>query len=166
MERSPRGARKPGPPENVGLRCKGVAVAHRTPAPDRFWPKVEKTATCWNWNGSRKHGGYGEFRADSQRKVPAHRWSFEVACGPVPVGLVLDHLCRNPGCVRPDHLEPVTPRENSLRSLSPPAMNARKTRCREGHPLSGDNLMPSTLRQGRRRCRACWRVWRVLRGVA
>lgn len=55
--------------------------------------------------------------------------------GEIPVDLQLDHLCRNPSCINPKHLEPVTPRVNTLRSTSFSAVNANKTSCPYGHPL-------------------------------
>jgi hypothetical protein len=58
----------------------------------------------------------------------------------VPTGLHLDHLCGNRSCVRPDHLEPVTQRENTLRGGSFSAVNAKKTHCIRGHEFAGENL--------------------------
>jgi hypothetical protein len=78
-----------------------------------FWAKVDKTETCWLWTGAMLNG-YGKFWAG--KTVFAHRWSYERFIGPIPKGLHLDHLCRVPACVRPDHLEAVTNRENVLRS--------------------------------------------------
>ena len=79
---------------------------------DRFWARVD-VGLCWEWTGSNDRG-YGMFRLDG-RTVRAHRWAWETLVGPIPRGLHLDHLCRNPPCVNPDHLEPVTQPENIRR---------------------------------------------------
>jgi hypothetical protein len=71
---------------------------------------------CWIWSGAICMKGYGRIKIDG-RRVGAHRVYYERLIGPVPKGLHLDHLCRQPGCVNPAHLEPVTSRENSCRGL-------------------------------------------------
>ena len=73
------------------------------PADVRFWEKVDKTDDCWLWIGGRRPTGYGQFW-DGTRNVSAHRWSYEALVGPIPEGLVTDHLCRVRNCVNPDHL--------------------------------------------------------------
>ncbi len=110
---------------------------------------------CWEWGGRIGSTGYGSFSINSRPKL-AHRVSHELYKGPIPKGLQIDHLCRNPKCVRPDHLEAVTSRENTLRSTGLAAINAKKTHCFMGHPLSGTNL--STIKVGngyQRLCKAC-----------
>lgn len=99
---------------------------------DRFWAKVEKTETCWLWRAHRLPTGYGQFYFDGQMRY-AHRVAYELFVGPIPAGLTIDHLCRVRACVNPDHLEPVTNRENILRGVAPSALNARKTHCIRGH---------------------------------
>jgi hypothetical protein len=81
----------------------------------RFWPKVNKGETCWLWQGA-VATGYGVFNAGSGKAVYAHRFAYEELVGPIPNGLTLDHLCRTPRCVNPEHLEPVTQAENSRRA--------------------------------------------------
>lgn len=69
---------------------------------ERFWQKVNKTATCWNWTGA-KQNGYGIARADGKSNI-AHRLSYTWLVGEIPVGIQLDHMCHNRSCVRPEHL--------------------------------------------------------------
>src|SRR5665647_2266757 len=91
---------------------------------DRFAAKVALTNSgCIEWVAGTNGVGYGLIHLgpeDGSRKVYAHRWSYEHHFGPVPDGLHLDHLCRNTICVNPEHLEPVTQRENVLRGYGFP----------------------------------------------
>jgi hypothetical protein len=121
---------------------------------ERFWKRVDKTDTCWNYVGTRTSSGYGHvYTGPNRRRDVAHRFSYELIVGPIPEGLQLDHLCRNRLCVNPEHLEPVTQRENTLRGIGFSAQNARKTRCPKGHGYS------SLRADGRgRRCLACERA--------
>jgi hypothetical protein len=97
----------------------------------------------------------GYFRTPGRRY--AHRAAYEEAYGPIPDGLVIDHLCRVRWCCNPEHLEAVTNRENILRGESPPARNARKERCDRGHELTFQA-------GGKRYCATCRRVWRIAHG--
>lgn len=116
----------------------------------------EPNTGCWLWLGGLDRDGYGAFTsmAHGKRRVPAHRFSWTLANGPIPEGLVIDHLCRMPPCVNPAHLRVVTPRTNTLCGMGVAAIHARKTHCPRGHAYAGENLyiIPST---GSRLCRAC-----------
>ena len=107
---------------------------------------------CWKWRGS-KLSGYASFSLGGRLR-PAHRIAFVMKCGEIPAGLQLDHLCRVPACVNPDHLEPVTARENILRGEGMAARWARRDTCNAGHPLTTKNLLRLDPKQGRR-CLAC-----------
>lgn len=99
---------------------------------ERFWSKVRKTDKCWYWTACKNIGGYGRVKI-GDRFLMAHRVAYEGSVGQIPNGLQLDHLCRTRECVRPDHLEPVTNKENVLRGNGITAINARKTKCFRGH---------------------------------
>lgn len=113
---------------------------------------------CWGWTGGLDTDGYGQVRSPVKRRtIRAQRAVYEAMRGPIPKRLELDHLCRVRCCVNPDHLEPVTHQENTLRGIGPSAQHARKTHCPKGHPYSGYNLMINIRSSGRRQrvCRQC-----------
>jgi len=120
----------------------------------RFWAKVSLPDGngCMLWLGSRNAAGYGRLSVGNTVKR-AHRVSCELAYGPIPDGLVVDHLCRVPACVAPRHLEAVTHAENTLRGMGPTAINANKTHCNKGHEFTPENMYKRP--DGERRCRAC-----------
>jgi hypothetical protein len=122
-------------------------------AEDRFWSKVRRTDLCWEWEASHDTRGYGLLWLD-RRWIGAHRFAYELLVGRIPEGLELDHLCRNKGCVRPDHLEPVTHRENSIRAVpfKRVVRGYRVTHCKQGHEYTPENTI---LYRGHRSCRAC-----------
>ena len=126
---------------------------------ERFFEKVEITEGCWIWRGAMGRN-YGVFTFDGKLRV-AHRGLWEKIMGPVPAGMELDHLCRNPACVRLDHLEPVTRSENMKRSMPYRSMsgvaaeNVAKTHCKAGHPYTEDNIYRIANRPGARYCRDC-----------
>lgn len=126
---------------------------------ERFWSKVAKTDSCWLWTGALSPKGYGDFYV-GPTKYRAHRYAYEITKGAIPEGLTIDHLCRVPHCVNPAHLEAVTDVENILRGSCPAATNARRTHCRHGHPLDGDNLRHVRKKRGVERvCLTCRRAY-------
>lgn len=81
---------------------------------------VDITPGCWLWTGAKNWTGYGQrsVRVDGKvRTARAHRMAYELLVGPIPEGLTIDHLCRVRHCVNPDHLEPVTMKENARRGV-------------------------------------------------
>lgn len=84
---------------------------------ERFWPKVDKSGDCWIWTAGRYGFGHGQFSVKG-RSTPAHRVSFEMANGPIPPGLVIDHICHNAPCVNPAHLRAVTQKQNLENQVS------------------------------------------------
>jgi hypothetical protein len=133
----------------------------------RFWTKVMKTSDCWPWVAGIHRSGYGIFRVHD-KQVYAHRYSYELHKGPIPAGLVLDHLCHgwasecvsgdsclHRRCVRPEHLEAVPFAENIHRGNTLAAENAAKTHCPVGHPYDEGNTIITA--EGWRVCRTCRR---------
>lgn len=93
--------------------------------------------------------GYGNFMLVKGRAVPAHRFAYEECVGPIPPGMMIDHLCRVRRCVNPEHMEVVTNQENARRG----ARGRLVTHCPHGHEFTSENT--HIRRDGRRRCRTC-----------
>lgn len=136
------------------MRLRGTTgpTWHDLSLEDRFWKRVDKTGVCWLWIGG-KANGYGVFSAGGHKNTYAHRVAYELTWGRIPDGLTIDHLCRNPACVNPTHLQAVSMGENVLRGTSPWAENARKTDCPQGHPYDEANTYVNY--KGSRVCRKC-----------
>jgi len=114
---------------------------------NRFMAKVEKHPNgCWNWVGAKFTQGYGMFILDGKQRR-AHRVLYAWLNGEPNEGL--DHICDNKACVNPQHLRPLSSRENILRGSGPTALNSVKTHCVNGHKL--DYKDP----RGWRGCRSC-----------
>ena len=107
---------------------------------------------CWKWAHHIQNKGYGVIAYQGGTRL-AHVFSWELVNGPVPEGLELDHLCRVRDCCNPSHLEPVTHRENMLRSLAPVFVAHRSGKCIRGHLMTPENSQ--VRKNGRRYCRAC-----------
>jgi len=83
----------------------------------RFFSHIDMIDECWVWGGARKGKGYGSIHDKSKSGVQAHRFAYKLFIGPIPKKLQIDHLCENKLCVNPDHLEPVTNKENQYRAF-------------------------------------------------
>ncbi len=129
--------------------------ASRRPLEERYREEDRGYETpCWIWQMTITKYGYGVFYYDN-KKWRAHRYFYTVFKGPIPDGLVIDHLCRVRECVNPNHLEAVTTRENTLRSDNFIAVHARKTHCIRGHPFGEAN---TRMTPKGRDCRTCARM--------
>jgi hypothetical protein len=117
----------------------------------QFLSKIERTEGCWNWLGHLDIEGYGMF-FHLRRSDRAHRVSYETFIGPIPDGLVIDHLCFNKACVNPLHLEPVTIKENTRRFYK------TLVHCPNGHEYTPENVRIRAGTIDTRVCKACDRV--------
>lgn len=119
---------------------------------------------CWEWNRALDRRGYGEVHSEG-RTQRAHRVVYRALVGNLPDDLTIDHLCRNPRCVNPDHLEPVTLEENTHRqgeyyrsvrepyTANPGAWYQLGGYCRRGHLLTAETLRVQS--NGYNRCHPC-----------
>lgn len=104
--------------------------------PTRIASKIEVDpfTGCWHWTASLNYKGYSQVWWQGRMRS-GHRLIYQMLIGPISDGLQIDHLCRVPACVNPDHLEPVTPTENSRRGRH----GVLLTHCPQGHPYDEDN---------------------------
>jgi len=142
----------------------GEVVTGRKSLSERVLEKVNKSGpvpecapelgSCWTWTASFDGKGYGQIQVGtlaSPKMARAHRIVYELIVGPIPDGLVLDHLCRVPKCVNPEHLQPITQHENLQRGYW-----RNKTQCAKGHSFDERNTYYVA---GKRKCRECSRAW-------
>ena len=108
---------------------------------------------CIEWIGGRDRRGYGKrWNPETRQMDNAHRMAWaEANHRPVPAGWHVDHLCRNPRCINPDHLEAVTASENNKRGLN----GVPYQFCKNGHAKTLDN---TNVIRGKRNCLTCERA--------
>lgn len=124
---------------------------------DRISP--EPNSGCWLWTTAFNYNGYGRFCVHNYKQVKAHRFSYVLFKGPIPDGLVIDHLCMVKACVNPNHLEAVTRFENNRREvLAHGHYNSKKTHCINGHPYTPENTLKQS--RGGRACKICMTAYR------
>ena len=127
------------------------------PAIERYWLSIDfDPSGCWLWTGAIEASGYGIVSV-AGRLMKAHRLSFFLHRGAIPIGKEPDHLCRVRRCVHPYHLEPVTHRENMMRGNSLQAHNANKAQCEHGHPFDEEDTRFNGPHKYRS-CRTCDRL--------
>jgi len=116
---------------------------------ERFWEKVQRSDGCWLWAGAHNQWGYGRIVdvLGARKLVSAHRVSWEIHRGKIPVGLHVLHRCDNPPCVNPDHLFIGTARDNK-------ADEVRKKRHNFGSRNGMAVLTDTLVSELRRRCAA------------
>lgn len=121
---------------------------------------IDPVTKCWNWKHTTPmgYGFYANGRKFGGKVVRSHRLMYELTRGPIPEGLVSDHLCRNKACANPWHIEPVTQATNVRRI---PKDVIRRSHCKRGHKFTPDSVYvtPST---GGRKCNICKRALRRL----
>lgn len=102
-------------PRFCSRRCSNIwrGKNPKKPIAYRFWSKVNipDLFSCWNWTAAKDLGGYGMFQI-AGKTCRAHRFAFELCCGPIPNGKFICHSCDNPKCCNPSHMFPGTPKEN------------------------------------------------------
>ena len=128
---------------------------------ERFFQKVNKTDSCWLWTGAFTSRGYGSFGVNG-KNISAHRYSYQIHTGQIPIGLVVCHTCDTPSCVNPEHLWIGTQSDNMKDMVSKDrhgASSRTQTHCRKGHDFDVYGFKTYT-KNGKieRYCKECKRI--------
>ena len=134
----------------LGQRQRRLVSLGLLPEVAYFNARIAPGGRCWTWTGGTNGVGYGVVSCQRLRGY-SHRLMYERCVGPIPAGMVIDHLCRNTLCCNPEHLEPVTHAENIRRS---PLVGAKRT-CAYGHDFTPENTYVTPA--GARQCLECSR---------
>lgn len=148
-------------------RSCGCQKIERIPLSKRFWERIIRRGDneCWGWSGSCQEWGYGQlWDSDKNRNIGAHRVSYEIHFGPIPVGMFVCHHCDNPPCCNPKHLFLGTTQDNTADCVSKGRhhlpvngqVNKAKTHCVHGHEFTPNNTYVYATKNGvGRSCRTC-----------
>lgn len=122
-----------------------------------FWRRVQKSAGCWLRGGAKTKFGYSKMTYDGGRYEDAHRFSYRLHFGDIPVGMCVLHRCDVPSCVNPEHLFLGTKRDNALdcQAKDRSAAFRKKTHCKRGHEFTEDNVIWIGKGKTGRNCRKC-----------
>jgi hypothetical protein len=127
---------------------------------DRLYSNIKYVGDCWIWQGRVNAEGYGRIRVPHEEsKWAVHRLSYVIAHGHLSDDLTIDHLCRTPSCINPEHLEAVTMETNIRRGFGIGMRNAAKLECVNGHPYVDGSYILEQIGNGKqaRRCIICRR---------
>lgn len=113
---------------------------------------ISPKGDCIIWKGSTRDG-YGRIKFKG-KQTQVHRWFYQIMYGKIPGKLDIDHLCRNRACLKLEHLDPVSRKDNRGRGL----LGVLKTHCANGHPWNKENTEVRLSEGGIRRCSICRRI--------
>ena len=137
---------------SVAIRCLDRSIEARLSFKSCY------VGDCIVWTGATDKAGYGRINFEGENRL-VHRVAYELLHGPIPKGLELDHLCRNPICFNTAHLEAVTRSVNTRRGNLALVLKARadsRTQCKNNHELSSENTIVRIKRGYQYRlCREC-----------
>ena len=124
---------------------RGGGPANYSTPEEAFAARTERRGRCLVWTGSKDSGGYGQLRVNG-RVTKAHRYAWEEANGPIPDGMMIDHICHNRTCVNVEHLRLATRQQNNSNRAG--VSGFRKHNLPRGVSPNGPNYMARVKRLG------------------